>query len=151
MSAAIVLLPLFTYVAGVTGVIALYFLAISGIALLYAAQVFLTRSSSFRRGVEKQLGAPYSVAGKHVLITGGSQGIGYAIALEVVERGAAIVTLVARNPGPLHAAQSACVEKADKLKLCAKVQIITADLLDSKKAVECLDTAVALKVRQYPT
>lgn len=151
MSASIVLIPLFTYAVGVTGVIALYFLAISGIALLYAAQVFLTRSASLPRGVASELGAPYSVAGKHVLITGGSQGIGYAIALETVKRGASIVTLVARNAGPLQAAQSACVEKADTLNLCVKVQTITADLLDSKKAVECLDTAVALKVRQYPT
>lgn len=39
---------------------------------------------------------PFSLKGCHVLVTGGSSGIGKAVALEAVRRGAS-VTLLARN------------------------------------------------------
>jgi 3-dehydrosphinganine reductase len=42
-------------------------------------------------------GRVYSFKAKHVLITGGSSGIGKEIAIEALKRGADHVTLVARN------------------------------------------------------
>ena len=48
---------------------------------------------------------PLSCAGKHVVITGGSTGIGLCLAKEFVSRGAA-VTLIARTASKLKAAQA---------------------------------------------
>jgi 3-oxoacyl-[acyl-carrier protein] reductase len=46
------------------------------------------------------------LTGKHALVCGGSQGIGYAAAIELAKLGAD-VTLLARSPGPLEAALAA--------------------------------------------
>ncbi|CDI73924.1 oxidoreductase, putative [Eimeria praecox] len=89
--------------------------------------------------------APFSLKGRHVLITGGSKGIGYAIATEAVKKGAKLVTLVARDVDALRQAQDKCVELADKLGLAVTVQTISADLADPTSAIECLDRAVALR------
>lgn len=45
---------------------------------------------------------PFSLKGRHVLVTGGSSGIGKAVALEAARRGAS-VTLLARNKARLLA------------------------------------------------
>ena len=51
-----------------------------------------------------------SFVGKHALITGGSAGIGFALAEELIKQGAAHVTVAARSQSKLTAA-------TDKLKL----------------------------------
>ena len=50
------------------------------------------------------MGVRRSLWGKHVLITGGSSGIGKCVAVAAVEMGAD-VTIVARNEGRLHRAR----------------------------------------------
>jgi NAD(P)-dependent dehydrogenase (short-subunit alcohol dehydrogenase family) len=45
-------------------------------------------------------------AGKHVLITGGSEGLGLSLAKALAAQGAAL-TLVARTPAKLHSAREA--------------------------------------------
>uniref|UniRef100_A0A914RBN7 Uncharacterized protein n=1 Tax=Panagrolaimus davidi TaxID=227884 RepID=A0A914RBN7_9BILA len=49
-------------------------------------------------------GMSLSLKGKHVFITGGSKGIGKETALEVIRRGAATVTIAARNLEALESA-----------------------------------------------
>ncbi|KAL5467305.1 hypothetical protein EMCRGX_G031515 [Ephydatia muelleri] len=72
----------------------------------------------------------YTVAGKHVLITGGSSGIGKALAREVLKRGASIVTLLARDKEKLRVAVSELEgEFPDR-----KVKSISADI--SKSSVK---------------
>ncbi len=51
-------------------------------------------------GLRRRLTPPYDLNGKSVLITGGSRGLGLAIAQEVMERGAR-VTLMSRTPADL--------------------------------------------------
>lgn len=51
-------------------------------------------------GLRRRLTPPYDLNGKSVLITGGSRGLGLAIAQEVMARGAS-VTLMSRTPGDL--------------------------------------------------
>ncbi|KAL8427513.1 hypothetical protein Efla_000550 [Eimeria flavescens] len=145
MGATLILLPLAAYATGLIGLIALYFVAMGGLALLYAAQVFLTRQASLPLARGGPPGAPYSLEGKHVLVTGGSKGLGLALAMEAVRRGPSLVSLVARDRGALEEAQKACLKRADKLKLAVTVQIICADLLDQKAAIDCLEQAAALK------
>lgn len=145
MCATLILVPLFAYAIGLFGIIALYFVIVGGIALLYAGQLFLTRSASLPRSRGGLSGAPYSLNGRHVLITGGSKGIGHAFAVEAVKRGAAIITLIARDAAALQAAQRACLELADELEVATLVQTISADLTDPKTAVDCLDRAATLR------
>lgn len=151
MCATLILVPLFAYAIGLLGIIVLYFVIVGGIALLYAAQLFLTRSASLPRPQGGNPGAPYSLNGRHVLVTGGSKGIGHALAVEAVKRGAAIITLVARDAAVLQAAQRTCLERADELGVPTLVQTISADLTDPKTAVDCLDQAAALRVSRSQT
>jgi 3-dehydrosphinganine reductase len=72
-------------------------------------------------------------AGKHVLVTGGSAGIGLAVARRLVELGAG-VTLVARGPERLAAA-------ADELKRSrgdAGVRTVTLDVSDEAAVAEAM-------------
>ncbi|MCK1744796.1 SDR family oxidoreductase [Bradyrhizobium sp. 139] len=58
--------------------------------------------------------------GKRVLVTGGSSGIGYAIAEAMLKRGARVV-ITGRRPGALH-------EAAEKLQQSGSVKIVAADV-----------------------
>ncbi|CAL4139120.1 unnamed protein product, partial [Meganyctiphanes norvegica] len=70
------------------------------------------------------------IKGKHVMITGGSQGIGLSIAQEVVGRGAS-VTLIARNVTKLQAAQEEVEAAATRSDQQGKVQYFSVDLSGS--------------------
>lgn len=146
MGGVFFLFPLLAYSIGVLGIIAAYFVVIGCIILLYVAQLFLSRSARLSNPELADAKAPFSLKGRHVLITGGSKGIGYAIAREAVKKGAKLVTLVARDASALQEAQNKCVEIADELGLAVTVQTVSADLVDPTAAIECLDRAVALKV-----
>ncbi|XP_068215169.1 3-ketodihydrosphingosine reductase [Palaemon carinicauda] len=65
--------------------------------------------------------------GKHVLITGGSSGIGLSVAHDVARRGAS-VTLVARNVANLQKAQEEVEGTISSISGGGKVQFFSADL-----------------------
>ncbi|CAI8016895.1 3-ketodihydrosphingosine reductase [Geodia barretti] len=69
----------------------------------------------------------YNLAGKHVLITGGSSGIGKAVAKEALLRGAEVVTILARNEEKLEATKSE-LERLITPKLDQRVNTISADV-----------------------
>lgn len=93
--------------------------------------------------------------GAHVLITGGSKGLGLALALECVRRGCN-VTIVARNQQDLqaaveqlkHAATAVAARAASKQRgsapKAAIVQAISADTtsLDKVRTVDCSTVGV---------
>jgi 3-dehydrosphinganine reductase len=75
-------------------------------------------------------------AGKHVLVSGASSGIGLATARSLVELGAG-VTLVARRPGPLE-------EAADDLRRRgARVRTLALDVSDAAAVAEALPRELA--------
>lgn len=77
---------------------------------------------------------PFNLSGTHVLITGGSSGIGRALALEVVKRGAS-VTLLARDEAKLVEVKVAA-EKILKEGSRQKVFYVCADLSKDYGSVE---------------
>ncbi|GLG95616.1 Dehydrogenase/reductase SDR family protein 7-like [Gryllus bimaculatus] len=97
------------------------------VAILYVVYKYLTRS---KRSLDK----------KHVVITGGSSGIGKAVAIEVARMGAN-VTLIARNEEKLHSA------KLEVMRNCIhpeqqKVQYFSVDVSENYEAIEkALDAA----------
>lgn len=151
MTFALLLFPALAYIVGVFGIIIVYCVTLGCIALLYAAQVFLNRSANTSNPHEGRTSAPYSIKGRHVLITGGSKGIGHAIAIEAVQKQAKIITLVARDAETLREAQTKCLEEADKLGTAVVVQTVPADLVNSTAAIECLDIAASMKVNGHQT
>jgi short-subunit dehydrogenase len=72
-------------------------------------------------------GRVYSFKAKHVLITGGSSGIGKEIAIEALKRGADHVTLVARNKEKLQSTKS----ELDGLLNNQTVNVISLNVGDS--------------------
>jgi len=77
---------------------------------------------------------PMSIAGSHVLITGGSSGIGLSVAIEAAKLGAN-VTLLARDTTRLAVAKSA-VEKVIKDVNSQRVVCISCDLTKDYSEVE---------------
>ncbi|WP_439588759.1 SDR family NAD(P)-dependent oxidoreductase [Hydrogenophaga sp.] len=75
------------------------------------------------------------LTGQHVLITGGSRGIGLACALEFLREGAR-VSIVSRNPEHLQTAQAQL-----KRDTGATVTIHSADLSDTQAALTVVDAA----------
>lgn len=69
--------------------------------------------------------------GKSVLITGGSSGIGFAIANALVEMDA-VVILLARDYEKLKAAKASILEKYPK----ARVKLVSADVTDAQTLIE---------------
>ena len=65
--------------------------------------------------------------GKSVLITGGSSGIGFAIANALVEMDASVI-LLARDYEKLKAAKASILAKYPK----AKVKLVSADVTDAQ-------------------
>jgi NAD(P)-dependent dehydrogenase (short-subunit alcohol dehydrogenase family) len=55
--------------------------------------------------------SPVTLGGKHIVITGGSQGVGYACALECARQGAR-VTVAARTEAPLQAARERIITES---------------------------------------
>lgn len=72
--------------------------------------------------------------GKHVLITGGSSGIGLSTAHDVARRGAS-VTLVARNVANLQKAQEDVESTISSISSGGKVQFFSADLGSNAEVV----------------
>lgn len=76
--------------------------------------------------------------GKHVMITGGSKGIGLACAAAFAEEGAH-VSLVARDLATLKSAQAHLLARFPK----AEVAVFSADLIDDKAAQDAVERAHA--------
>jgi 3-dehydrosphinganine reductase len=77
---------------------------------------------------------------RHAIITGGSSGIGKAIALKLVKRGAN-VTLIARTPARLQAAQAEL--GTAKVHPDQQVSILAADVSDNLQITEAIQQAIA--------
>ena len=75
---------------------------------------------------------------QHVLITGGSKGIGLACAKVFLEEGAK-VSLVSRDQANLEAAKAALV--AQMPDVAARIAVFAADLKNDASALACLDAA----------
>ena len=78
-----------------------------------------------------------SYSGRHVLITGGSTGIGLALGRELVQRGAH-VTLLARTQSKLDTAVAELRALADKHSLSVHVKAIAADTCSAKEVLRCV-------------
>ena len=72
-------------------------------------------------------------SGKHVVITGGSEGIGLAVASELVTAGAHI-TLMARGKDKLAAAQSQLRTLASSCHSCSLVAVESVDVTSFEQA-----------------
>ena len=77
-----------------------------------------------------------SYSGRHALVTGGSTGIGLALARELVQRGAH-VTLLARTQSKLDAALAELRALADNHSLSVHVKAIAADTCSAKEVLPC--------------
>lgn len=75
--------------------------------------------------------------GKHVLITGGSSGIGLSVAHDVARRGAS-VTLVARNVANLEKALEEVRSTASRAGAGGKVQTFSADISGNQEQIVSL-------------
>jgi 3-dehydrosphinganine reductase len=81
--------------------------------------------------------APQAFRGKRALVTGGSSGIGRAIALSLVRAGAR-VAILARHPGPLEAVLAeldAALPRSGAKERCAAIQCDVADAAQCAAAV----------------
>jgi NAD(P)-dependent dehydrogenase (short-subunit alcohol dehydrogenase family) len=78
------------------------------------------------------------LSGKHVLITGGSKGIGLACADAFLAEGAR-VTLVARDPATLASARESLAKKHPNMS----VHVVSADLKSPEAAATAIDSAEA--------
>lgn len=78
-------------------------------------------------GAAKLPAMPSKYAGAHVLITGGSEGIGLALAKDFVRAGSN-VTLVARTLSKLEAAKAELQKVARECRSDCKVLTLTADV-----------------------
>ena len=92
--------------------------------------------------LRRHFGQTYSLAGKRVLITGGSRGLGLALAREMSARGARIA-LLARDPAELEAAARDLRERAG----AAGTEVLTL-VADVQRAGE-LEQAIAETVRIF--
>ena len=92
--------------------------------------------------VYKRLTAPgFDVKGKHVVVTGGSEGLGKAIATRYVKAGAN-VTLLARTESKLKAAQLAIQAEVANVVGDGNVHWVSSDVSDEAKMKAALAAAV---------
>ena len=80
--------------------------------------------------------------GKHVFITGGSKGIGLALALEFVRRGCS-VSVAARSPAALAQALAELTALAKSLGLSPSLQALSADTASEAELAAALGAAEA--------
>ncbi|KAG0057181.1 3-dehydrosphinganine reductase [Gryganskiella cystojenkinii] len=87
-------------------------------------------------------GSQFKPKGKHVYLTGGSTGLGRAIAIDLAKQGAH-VTIVARKEGPLKETVELMKQAAAARKdpIDQKFHYISADVTDKEQAVRALDAA----------
>ncbi|KAG0217443.1 hypothetical protein B0O80DRAFT_430582 [Mortierella sp. GBAus27b] len=89
-------------------------------------------------------GNQFPTKGKHVYVTGGSVGLGRAVAIELAKQGAH-VTIVARKEGPLKETielmKQAVAAKKDSGAAEQKFHYISADVTDREQAIRALDEA----------
>lgn len=78
----------------------------------------------------------YALAGKVIIVTGASEGIGRALALALAERGARL-SLAARNAARLEETAAACAESG------AEVATIATDVADPAQCKRLVDETVA--------
>ncbi|GFR48612.1 hypothetical protein Agub_g10523, partial [Astrephomene gubernaculifera] len=86
-------------------------------------------------------GKKLDLSGKHVLITGGSTGIGLALAVEAV-RCKSNVTIIARTEARLQAAKAQLEDEARKKGTDSRVAYQAVDVTDAAKVREALAAAV---------
>ncbi|PHJ21478.1 3-ketodihydrosphingosine reductase related [Cystoisospora suis] len=89
---------------------------------------------------------PFALKGRHVLITGGSKGVGLSLALACVRRRPALLSLLARSAAGLHEAQKKCVNQASEAGISIAVQTVQADLSDITAVERALRGAMNLQV-----
>ncbi|KAF9585247.1 3-dehydrosphinganine reductase [Lunasporangiospora selenospora] len=96
-------------------------------------------------------GSQFNPKGKHVYVTGGSIGLGRAVAIDLAKKGAN-VTIVARNEGPLKET----IELMKKAAAARKEQLVqtfhyvSADVTDKTQAIRALDEAASAHGGQVP-
>lgn len=79
------------------------------------------------------------VQGNAFIVTGGSLGLGRAIAVELAKRGALRILLVARGAGPLTEAQTIVSRAATNS--AAQIETFSVDLTDAKAARDAVKAA----------
>ncbi|KAG0295007.1 3-dehydrosphinganine reductase [Linnemannia gamsii] len=96
-------------------------------------------------------GSQFNPEGKHVYLTGGSVGLGRAVAIELAKQGAH-VTIIARKEGPLKETVELMKEAAAtrKVKSEQKFHWVSADLTDREQAIRALDEASTLHGGRVP-
>ncbi|KAH7043055.1 hypothetical protein BKA57DRAFT_471352 [Linnemannia elongata] len=96
-------------------------------------------------------GNQFNPEGKHVYLTGGSVGLGRAVAIELAKKGAH-VTIIARKEGPLKETVELMKEAAAarKVKNEQKFHWVSADLTDREQAIRALDEASTLHGGRVP-
>lgn len=107
------------------------------ISLLYAAITYI-----FIRAIIGAMLKKYNLRGKHALITGGSKGIGLALARELVRK-ECDVSIIARNQTDLLVALQELDSLAKQIKSPSKIQTISADTTNSDEILKATQTAVA--------
>ena len=87
----------------------------------------------------------------HVVITGGSSGIGLSVAKECIERGAKVITLLARNPEKLSQAKEELVAHASLKNSSTHVQVVAVDVSDKPKIVQAAEDICTSTNHPIPT
>ncbi len=94
----------------------------------------------------------------HVVITGGSSGIGFSVAKELIEHEAKVITLLARNQGKLDEAKEK-LEKYAKDHAEAKktndaatiIQVVSVDVSDTEKMMQVAKDICTSSKQPIPT
>jgi short-subunit dehydrogenase len=87
---------------------------------------------------------PAAVAGKRVLITGASLGIGKALAFEYANRNVSHMVLVSRSVEGLNKVRDDIFAANEELSKHMKIDIVAADLCTEKASLDAIEQAVLL-------
>ena len=118
--------------AGAAGAIPAAAVAV-GLAAVVAAPVLVAAALNSTKRLE--------VRGKHVLVTGGSKGLGKALAAELAVRHGAHVTVVARGQRDLDEAVAEINAAAAEHKRGGKAQGLSCDVTDAESVAACVKRA----------